>query len=73
MFKTYITSKNEEFLETMKAENKRWSQGKQPANYQHLDTMKMSITMYICFWSKRSGDLPNRRKGRIRKTIIPND
>ena len=46
LFKTYLTATNEEFLDTMKDEKRKWTQGKCPANYSHREVMKVATKAY---------------------------
>ena len=46
IFKTYLTAKNQEFLDTLKDEKRKWSNGKCPSTYTYRDVMKVAMKTY---------------------------
>ena len=46
LFKALLTSTNQEFLDTMKAEKRLWIQGKQKADYSYKDVLDAAETSY---------------------------
>ena len=46
IFKTYLTSENEDFNDSIKAEKRDWTLGKKPETYTHKEVMKLAITMF---------------------------
>ena len=46
IFKTYLTSKNTEFVDTIKAEKREWSNGRKPDTYSYRDVMKLARTTF---------------------------
>ena len=46
IFKTYLTVKNQEFLDTLKDNKRKWSNEKCPATYTYRDVMKVAMKTY---------------------------
>ena len=59
IFKTYMSSDNEEFLDAIKAEKRMWSQGKAKANYSHRDVMSTATTTYNNLLAEKSWKVLN--------------
>ena len=46
VFRTYLTLKNTEFVDTIKAKKREWSNGRKPDTYSYRDVMKLARTTF---------------------------
>ena len=72
LFKALLTSTNEEFIDTMKAEKRLWIQGKQKAKYSYkdvLDTAELSYNNIFAekLWNAPKLTTPTEKKVEITK------